>query len=148
MQSCFNSKLEIMPCILLVLKATSRAMSDMRLAGLIHLTVNAKAYNLSKRNLNGDYLFAKGEFEARWKLVQAALKNLCLQELVRIQVDKTGFVYSISQLGLDLINSINEQYLDMFYEQILAVNERVAHLSDSKISDLVTIGTMTKREQR
>ncbi|WP_312753482.1 MULTISPECIES: ABC-three component system middle component 2 [Bacillales] len=107
----FNTEFEMSLRLLLVLslsKNKNRTLDDLVTADFI--SNYSKEIGLSDSNLHGDNEFSFSEFSARRLLAQGAIKNLVLENMIKVSYSKDGFQYFISNRGQTLCSSLTSDY--------------------------------------
>lgn len=107
----FNTEFEISMRLLLVLSLSkNNKFTFDKLVTADFISNYSKEFGLSNSNLHGDNEFSFSEFSARRSLSQQAIKQLVLENLVRVSYSSIGFIYSITERGQALSNSLASDY--------------------------------------
>lgn len=94
----FNTEFEISMRLLLVLSLSNNNKFTIdKLVTADFISNYSKEFGLSNSNLHGDNEFSFSEFSARRSLSQQAIKQLVLENLVRVSYSNDGFIYSITE---------------------------------------------------
>lgn len=109
---------------LLLLAALREPASVYQIAGIDMVAVNAKAYGLDDRNLNGDHRFAKTEFDARWNLTEEAIKQLTLKGLTQLVLRPNGYFYSLTNSGQQVANRLPGSYAADYFASCREILEQ------------------------
>ena len=110
-ESAIGSAFEISLRILLMLNQLSPQSLDERQIEMIDfISVYAADFGLLDENLHGygDYRFS--EFPARKQPVAVALKNLVLDEYIRLNPTLAGYKYFISEKGKEICKKLSSVY--------------------------------------
>lgn len=118
-ESAIGSTFEISLRILLMLNELSPEKLDEQQIGAVDfIAVYAADFGLLDENLHGYGNYRYSEFPARKQLVAAALKNLVLDEYVKLYPTSSGYKYSLLEAGKKLCSKLTSRYAE---EYILAV---------------------------
>lgn len=123
---------------LLILRATGTAVSAAYLAALDTLTVNGQTFGLQTANLNGMHRFAAGEYYARHRLIQTALRSLALKELVEVSIAEKTVKYSLTEAGNRTANRMMTRYAREFFGLAIDALEQLDDLNEDQVIDYAT----------
>lgn len=106
----FNSTLENELKVLLVMEWNpKKKYSNNKLLALDFIICYAGVFGFEVDNLNGNKRYMFGEISSRRLALNEAIKELVVQGLVDVTIDK-GYEYSISQEGLKYIEKMKSEY--------------------------------------
>lgn len=111
----FNTEFEIsMRLLLLLSQPKNKKFSFDNLVTADFISNYSKEFGLSHNNLHGENEFSFSEFSARRALSQNAIKQLVLENMVNVSYSKEGFMYSITERGKCLSNSLASDYANEY----------------------------------
>lgn len=96
----------------------------------------SKEFGLSHSNLHGENEFSFSEFSARRALAQKAIKQLVLENMVKISYSNDGFIYSITERGQTLSNSLTSDYAT---EYRLYAQKAIIYMSSKNEKELLNL---------
>ena len=70
----------------------------------------SKEFGLADNNLHGDNDLGFSEFSKRRALTQDAIKQLVVENMINVSYSNEGFLYSITERGRKLGNSLTSDY--------------------------------------
>ena len=120
-----GSTFEISLRILLMLNELSGwSLDEQQIEAIDFISVYAADFGLLHENLHGysDYRFS--EYLARKRTVTSALKNLVLDEYVRLRPTSTGYRYSIMDAGKNVCRKLTSNYAEEYIIAVQAVVRR------------------------
>lgn len=120
-----GSTFEISLRILLMLNELSGwSLDEQQIEAIDFISVYAADFGLLDENLHGysDYRFS--EYLARKRTVTSALKNLVLDEYVRLRPTSTGYRYSIMDAGKNVCRKLTSNYAEEYIIAVQAVVRR------------------------
>ena len=120
-----GSTFEISLRILLMLNELSGwSLDEQQIEAIDFISVYAADFGLLDENLHGysDYRFS--EYLARKRTVTSALKNLVLDEYVRLRPTSTGYRYSIMDAGKNVCRKLTSNYAEDYIIAVQAVVRR------------------------
>lgn len=134
----FNTEFEISMRLLLVLSTfrNNKRLTIDRLVTVDFISNYSKEFGLSNSNLHGDNEFSFSEFSARRELAQKAIKQLVLENMVKVSYSSDGFIYSITERGLDLSNSLASDYAN---EYRLYAHKAIIYMDSKKEKELLNL---------
>ena len=124
-RSVLGSTFEISLRILLMLNELSGwSLDEQQIEAIDFISVYAADFGLLDENLHGysDYRFS--EYLARKRTVTLALKNLVLDEYVRLRPTSTGYRYSIMDAGKNVCRKLTSNYAEEYIIAVQAVVRR------------------------
>lgn len=140
MNELFNTPFELSLRAIIVLNAfRTNSVSLDRIVAFDHIAIYAKKYGVGEINLHGENIYGDGELAAKRTQMQEGLKNLVLNDYVRITYKNTGIEYQITNEGKDLFYKLNDDYATT-YMQLLSNTARMY----SKYSDLQLMRKLTR----
>lgn len=133
----FNTEFEISMRLLLVLSLSNNNKFTIdKLVTADFISNYSKEFGLSNSNLHGDNEFSFSEFSARRSLSQQAIKQLVLENLVRVSYSNDGFIYSITERGLALSNSLASDYAN---EYRLYAHKAIIYMDSKNEKELLNL---------
>lgn len=113
MDRALGTTYEVSLRMLLLLEVSeSNAMTADMLAAIDFITVYGRDFGITEENLHGNGTYRFGEFTLRRELVKEALKPLVVDGIVSIKPQRQGFMYSLSQVGIDYCSKFESDYAD------------------------------------
>lgn len=107
----FNTEFEISMRLLLLLSLfKKRKLTFDNLVTADFISIYSKEFGLSYSNLHGENEFSFSEFSARRALSQKAIKQLVLEDMIKVSYSNDGFLYSITERGRALSSSLTSDY--------------------------------------
>jgi hypothetical protein len=107
----FNTEFEASMRLLLVLsQSKSQKFTLDGLATVDFISSYSKEFGLSNHNLHGDNEYSFSEFSARRLLIKNALKQLVLENMIKVSYSDDGFLYSITERGKIFSSSLASDY--------------------------------------
>ena len=137
MNSIFNSPFELSLRILILMKTRNSRVTVEWLSCLDFVTTYGKDFGISEFNLHGDNEYRFSEYEAKREIIGAAIKELVLRGYLTPHCNKSGFNYSITPAGIQLCETLNDEYAET-YEKIakIAINH-FANYTDRKLMNCI-----------
>lgn len=133
----FNTEFEISMRLLLVLsQSKNKKFTFDNLVTADFISNYSKEFGLSHNNLHGENEFSFSEFSARRALAQKAIKQLVLENMVKVSYSNTGFIYSITERGKSLSNSLASDYAN---EYRLYAQKAVAYMDSKSEKELLNL---------
>lgn len=130
----FNSPFEMsLRMILLLAAAPKEKFTIDRIIGLDFISCYAADFGMPYANLHGDNGYRYGEIVGRRLLVQEAVKELVMQGLVEVTVDR-GYSFSISGSGEKYAKSLETDYANEY--------RTIAKVSVAKYKDNTDTGIL------
>ena len=107
----FNTEFEISMRLLLILSLSEKKKFTFdNLVAADFISNYSKEFGLSQSNLHGENEFSFSEFPARTSLAQKAIKQLVLENMIKVSYSEDGFIYSITERGQALSKSLTSDY--------------------------------------
>lgn len=133
----FNTEFEISMRLLLLLSLSKkRKLTFDNLVTADFISNYSKEFELSHKNLHGENEFSFSEFSARRALSQLAIKQLVLENLVKVSYSNDGFIYSITERGLALSNSLASDYAN---EYRLYAHKAIIYMDSKNEKELLNL---------
>lgn len=129
----FNTEFEVAMRLLILLDCIKVPIDEEKILYLDFITVNAKNYNLSNENLNGDGLYMINELITQRSLNKNSLKTLVLQDLISVNLTNYGFVYFINKDGHNICESMHSDYSAQYKLNAHYVINKIGQWSTQKI---------------
>lgn len=126
--SPFNTEFEISLRVLLLLSIED-GISFNRICAIDFIATYGKDFNVSTMDLNGSSIYRAAEYANRKNLVNSAIKELVLKDLVKPQKSEKGFVYFISQRGNEVVSKFQSEYSEKYKNSCIKTKNL---LSDGK----------------
>lgn len=95
---------------MILLEVADKPLNIDKITYLDFMSVYAKEFGLSDKNLNGENHYKYGEISAKRRSITAALKRLVIDRFVKATVNPSGLVYSIDVIGKNYANSLDSEY--------------------------------------
>lgn len=116
MTKLFNSTFEVSLRVLLILsQPVDINMTIDRLVEYDFISLYSRYFDLTETNLHGDNEYGFSELSARRIVMQAALKDLVLDGLVKATRRRDGFCYEITETGTAFAKSkrlVMQEHID------------------------------------
>jgi hypothetical protein len=106
----FNTSFEVSMRILILLDVFRSGLDEEKILYFDFFTIYEKNYGFGNENINGDSKFMINELTAQRSLINESIKNLVLSNLVKVINTKSGFIYKIHDLGINLSNEMSTDY--------------------------------------
>jgi len=133
----FNTIFEISMRLLLVLSISENKRFTLdKLATADFISNYSKEFGLSNSNLHGDNEFSFSEFSTRRALAQDAIKQLVLENMIKVSYSKDGFQYSISERGQALSGSLTSDYA---IEYRLQAQKAIVYMDSKNEKELLNL---------
>lgn len=98
-----------------------------------------KYFGVDEENLHGDSEYSFGELSARRKVMFLSIKDLVTQDLIRaIDTDK-GFVYRITDRGVNVVKGMRSEYVARYMSTMKRVCDKMRGLSDKVLRDRIDL---------
>lgn len=108
--SPFNSVFEIALRIILFLSESKDGMTNDRISAYDFITIYGQTFGISEYPLHGNNELGFGEFAARRRLIQNALKSLVRENMVTVFQNTNGFFYKINKRGYNFCQVLDTNY--------------------------------------
>ena len=134
----FNTTFEISIRVLLLLSLVKN--KGLTLDGIItadFIANYSKEFGLSNNNLHGDNEFSFSELSARRVSVQNAIKDLVLENMIKVSYSKYGFQYSITDRGQTFCNNLTSDYASEYKDYAKKAVTYMDSMDDIEILNLI-----------
>lgn len=148
MNNIFNTTFEIALRVLLELYVTEEAMPLDRIAASDFITIYASDFGISSKNLHGINEFNFSEYSIRRELFQNALKDLLLNEEVRLHTSEDGFTYSITEKGISICEEMTTQYAADYINAAYKTQVFISNKNTLEVLDLINQTALLPKERR
>lgn len=140
MNKIFNSNLEISLRYLLLLYADNgQGKSLDSIVTTDYIAIYGKYFGISEYNLHGDNELNFAEYVTRRQEAHPVLSSLLLRNLIKVETTSNGFLYSITDLGKKVCESIRSEYQKDYLYMVHAAIDYLNYEDEKKI-----IATITK----
>ena len=133
----FNSSFEMSLRILIILNVVNERISLDRIVAMDFIAVYGKEFNVSECNLHGDNEYRFSEYASRRPIMMQAIKELVLRNYIKPICNKRGFNYCISNRGKIFIKSLNDEYANVYKDNLKQVEMRFKGWSDRRLSKFI-----------
>jgi len=134
MTKAIGSVFELSVRYLLLLYTTGKkSLTESRLCAMDFIVTYSRDFDLASENLHGNSVYRYGEYASRCSMSSAAIKRLVLLGLITVGTNPNGFVYMISETGVDYCSSINSEYADCYCRQAYIVIDHFAQTTDTDL---------------
>ncbi len=138
MSKLYNTPFEASLRILLLLEsANKQGFSVDMMTGIDFIAIYGKEFDLPLENLHGDNRYKFSEWTARRDLIQKAIKQLALDQLIDVNFTKHGFTYSSNDSGLKFSNCLSCDYANNYRKAVNLVQPWLANKSELEILKMI-----------
>lgn len=130
MSNIFNTRFEISIRLLLLLDAVGVKISSTRASLLDFVATYGKDFGISEINLHGNSSYLFSEYSSRKTAMDTAFKILVLEEYACPLYSKRGFSYKISNKGKQFCHQLNDDYADIYRQNIQCARKMFGKYSD------------------
>ena len=139
MTELFNSTFEVSLRALLILSQTSDMnMTIDRLVAYDFISLYSRYFDLAETNLHGDNEYGFSELSARRTVMQAALKDLVLDGLVKATRRKYGFCYEITETGTAFCKKQTTGYAETYRQLVKATHQKYKEMTEVQIMTVIS----------
>lgn len=139
MTKLFNSTFEVSLRALLLLSQTAGvSMTIDRLVAYDFISLYSHNFDLADSNLHGDNEYSFSELSARRTVMQAALKELVLDGLVKAIRGKNGFCYEITDAGDAFCKKQTTDYANTFRQLAKTTHNKFSKLTEVEIMAVIS----------
>lgn len=131
----FNTPFELSLHVVLLLNVVNEGLTLDRIAAYDFIAIYSEDFGVADKSLNGENGFAFSELSARRNLTKTAIKDLVLDGLVIASDNDTGILYSISELGRKMSESLQSEYSARYKELMRLVVDNYKDISDVQLFD-------------
>lgn len=132
--------------ILLEVSENNQMTADM-LAAIDFITVYGRDFGIAEENLHGNGTYRFGEFTLRRELVREALKPLVVDGLVEVHPRKKGFVYSLSEPGMDYCLKFESEYADNYRYSAETALRNLGGKSEHEVTEIINRRTLSSLQR-
>jgi len=105
-----------------------------------------KEFEVCDKNLHGDSSFKFGEVSLRNSIINEAVKDLVVRNLIVVEADKTkGFFFKISNSGLSYICSFEDDYTEEYKRIAALAFSKYKNSSENELLNMIHDKAMGKR---
>ena len=139
MTKLFNSTFEVSLRALLLLSQTADVnMTIDRIVAYDFISLYSRHFDLADINLHGDNEYGFSELSARRTVMQAALKELVLDGLVKAIRGKNGFCYEITDAGAAFCKKQTTDYANTFRQLAKTTHNKFSKLTEVEIMAVIS----------
>lgn len=139
MTKLFNSTFEVSLRTLLLLSQTTDAnMTLDRLVAYDFISLYGRHFDLADINLHGDNEYGFSELFARRTVMQAALKELVLDGLVKAIRRSDGFCYEITDIGATFCKKQTTDYAVAYRRLAKATYEKYNGMTEVELMAVIS----------
>ncbi|NMB97431.1 MAG: hypothetical protein GYA02_12620 [Clostridiaceae bacterium] len=138
MSKLYNTPFEASLRILLILETLNyQSFSVDMLAAIDFISLYGRDFGLSNENLHGDNNYKFSEFTLRRELIKTAIKNLVLDDLLKVSSTKQGFTFSSNQKGLNFSEHLSSDYANTYRQAVYSVKEFVSNKTEREVLEYI-----------
>ena len=137
MINLYNTTFEVSLRLIILLKAANKPLNIDKITYLDFMSVYAKEFGLSDKNLNGENHYKYGEISAKRRSITAALKRLVIDRFVKATVNSSGLVYSIDVIGKNYADSLDSEYAQEYKTAVQFVFSSFGDMDEKEISSII-----------
>jgi hypothetical protein len=139
MTKLFNSSFEVSLRVVLLLSQIGNAdMTLDRIVGYDFISLYSRYFDLVDINLHGDNEFGFSELSARRVVVQAALKNLVLDGLVKANRLEGGFCYEITDAGSAFCKKQISDYANTYRNLVISTHKKYENVTEVELMAVIS----------
>ncbi len=116
--SIFELSLRI---LLLLNELQTDSLDEHQIGAIDFIAIYAADFGLLDENLHGYNNYRFSEYPARQLLISSALKELILNETIKLYPTSTGYRYSITEAGKSVCQKLVDNYADEYRIAVQAV---------------------------
>lgn len=107
----YNTPFEASLRTLLILESLkNKSYTTDMIAAIDFISIYSREFEITDQNLHGENNYKFSEFTLRRDLIQKSIKQLVLDDLIKVSSTKKGFTYTINQKGLDYSQYLSSDY--------------------------------------
>ncbi len=134
----FNSDTEFALRILSILEIAEKPVSKEEIFIIDFMACYPSAFDIEGEDVVGTNSFLLGELPLRRQKVSDAIRVLLFKGLIEVQLNPfEGFIYVISEKGRDFDLGFNNDYMEMYRENIYSVIEKYEGKSDVELMQIL-----------
>lgn len=133
----YNTNFEISMRILLLLNTFNKPLDLDDIKTIDIFSTYGKQYGISQTNLHGDSTYTVSEIAARRELIKNAIKELVLQNFAMVTSTTSGFLYSITEVGRKICESMSSDYSKEYSEAVFLTKKCLQTKTVKEIRNLV-----------
>ncbi|EIJ82108.1 hypothetical protein PB1_04200 [Bacillus methanolicus PB1] len=138
MSKLYNTPFEASLRILLILETSrNQSFSADMLAAIDFISIYGKEFGISDENLHGENNYKFSEFTLRRELIKKAIKQLVLDDLIKVHPTKNGFTYSINQKGLNYSEYLSSDYATAYRRAVSLVREFTSDKTEREVLEFI-----------
>ena len=131
----FNTPFELSLHVVLLLDVANEGLTLDRIAAYDFIAIYCEDFGVADGSLNGENGFAFSELSARRNLTKTAIKDLVLDGLVIASDNNMGILYSVSESGRKMSESLQSEYAAQYKELMRLVVDKYKDISDVLLFD-------------
>ena len=133
-----NSGMETQYRLLLLLSLLPRDMySSRRLSSMDFICVYGQTFGLAEKNLHGNSWMKFTEYATRGWSIDEGLKNLVLRRWAQVAAVDSGYLYSITDEGLEAAAELGTNYAYEYCAVAEQVIERFGNCSEKELDEMI-----------
>ena len=133
-----NSGMEAQYRLLLLLSVLPReAYSSHWLSSVDFISVYGHTFGLTKSNLHGDSWMKFTEYAIRGWSIDEGLKNLVLRRWAQVTAGDGGYLYSITDAGMEAAAALETNYAREYRTAAELVVKRYGRNSEKELDDMI-----------
>ena len=118
--------------LLLLHASGKKPLTESRLCAADFICTYAADFGVATENLNGNSCYRFGEYASRCIMANNVIKHLVLHGLIKPKADAQGFIYTITDAGIEYCSTLNSLYADRYCQLAYIVIEHYAHFTDAE----------------
>lgn len=133
-----NSGMETQYRLLLLLSLLPRDMySSRRLSSMDFICVYGQTFGLAEKNLHGNSWMKFTEYATRGWSIDEGLKNLVLRRWAQVSAGDAGYLYSITEAGLEIATALETNYAREYRAAAEQVIERFGRCTEKELDEMI-----------
>ena len=137
MKNLYNTTFEVSLRLMILLEVADKPLNIDKITYLDFMSVYAKEFGLSDKNLNGENHYKYGEISAKRRSITAALKRLVINRFVKATVNSRGLVYSIDVIGKNYADGLDSEYAQEYKTAVQSVFSSFGDMDEKEISSII-----------
>lgn len=133
-----NSGMETQYRLLLLLSLLPReAYTSRRLSSMDFICVYGQTFGLTEKNLHGNSWMKFTEYATRGWSIDEGLKNLVLRRWAQVSAGDAGYLYSITEAGLEIATALETNYAREYRAAAEQVIERFGRCTEKELDEMI-----------
>jgi|BioPla2DNA2_1021312.scaffolds.fasta_scaffold16720_3 hypothetical protein len=138
MSKLYNTPFEASLRILLILETSrNQSFSADMLAAIDFISIYGREFGISDENLHGDNNYKFSEFTLRRELITKAIKQLVVDDLIKVNSTEKGFTYCANQKGLNYSEYLSSDYATAYRRAVSLAREFISNKTERKILNFI-----------